>query len=88
MPFSSSHSAHRLLTKGAQVVNNLIQSLLVPVIVVVGLIVLVALGKVSAVVAVPVITGLAGVHLGANLPATLSTPTTTVAAPPSKPVIQ
>lgn len=68
--------------------NNLIQSLLVPVIVVVGLIVLVALGKVSAAVAVPVITGLAGVHLGANLPTTSSTPTTTVAAPPSTPVIR
>lgn len=67
--------------------TNLVQSLLVPLVVIVGLIVLVALGKLNATVAVPVIVGLAGVHLGANLPNN-TVATTTVTTPPAGPVIQ
>lgn len=45
------------------------------VIAIVGLIVLIALGDVTAAVGVPVITGLAGVHLGANINGTTTTTT-------------
>ena len=62
-----------------ELVQNLIATLLLPLIVVIGLIVLVALGKVTADVAVPIIAGLAGVHLGAN--ATI--PPSTGGKPPS-----
>ena len=48
-------------------VNNLIQTLLVPVVVIVGLVVLIALHDLDASVGVPIIAGLAGVHLGANV---------------------
>lgn len=66
-------------------VSNLLQSLLVPVIVVIGLIVLVALHDVAATVAIPVIVGFAGVHLGANLLPTTTTGVTTT--PTDKPPI-
>lgn len=55
----------------------LIQNLLVSVLVVVGLIVLMALHDVSAATGIPIIAGLAGVHVGANLsPSTSVTPVT------------
>ena len=47
--------------------QTLISTLLIPVVVIVGLIVLVALKKVDANVAVPIIIGLAGVHTGASI---------------------
>ena len=48
--------------------TNFLSNLFTPsLIAMVGLIVLIALGDVTAAVGVPVITGLAGVHIGANL---------------------
>ena len=42
-------------------------NLVIPLVAIIGLIVLVALHDVDSSVAVPVIVGLAGVHLGANI---------------------
>lgn len=47
--------------------TNLIQTLLVPVVTIAGLVVLIALGDLASAVGVPVIIGLAGVHTGAQL---------------------
>lgn len=69
------------------VVSNLLQSLLVPLVVIVGLIVLIALHDVAATVGIPVIVGFAGVHLGANLP-TPSGTTAPSSNQPHQPVIQ
>lgn len=57
-------------------VSTLVQNLAVTIIVAVGIIVLIALDKVSANVGVPILAGLAGVHIGANAATTPSTPTT------------
>ena len=47
--------------------TNLINNLLVPLVTIVGFIVLMAMGKIDTAVAVPIISGLAGVHIGANV---------------------
>lgn len=62
--------------------TNLIQSLLVPLVTIIGLIVLMALHDLDANVAIPIIVGLAGVHIGAQIggtgtTTTVTTPTTT-----------
>lgn len=69
---------------------NLVQSLTLPLVTVVGLIVLIALGDVSANVGIPVIVTVAGVHIGANLPTTIGTTPTPVQQSSSSdsPVIQ
>ena len=46
---------------------NLLQNLAIPVLALVGLVVLVALGKVSANVGIPLIVAIAGVHTGATI---------------------
>lgn len=57
--------------------TTFLQNLITPSLVaIVGLIVLIALGDVTAAVGVPVITGLAGVHLGANIGNSTTTTTT------------
>ena len=61
--------------------TNLISTLLLPLIVTIGLFVLIGLGKVDAAVALPIIVGLTGVHIGANI----SSPTTVVTPSDDKP---
>lgn len=56
--------------------TSFLQNLITPSLVaIVGLIVLIALGDVTAAVGVPVITGLAGVHLGSTLGSSPTPPT-------------
>lgn len=62
---------------------DLVNNLLISVLALIGLIVLVAMGKVDSAVALPVIVGLAGVHIGANISTPPSTPTPP--RPPSPP---
>lgn len=59
---------------------NLIQTTVVSLVALIGLIVLIALKDVSSSVGVPVIVAIAGVHLGANISSNGSTPT-----PPTPP---
>lgn len=64
--------------------TTLVQTLLVPVVTIAGLVVLIALGDVTAAVGVPIIAGLAGVHSGAQL-VTNAAPTPTPAPAPIAP---
>lgn len=63
-PSTSQQSSSSGLTANASV-SGVIIGLLIPLVTVVGLFVLIGLGKLSADVGVPIIAGIAGVHGGA-----------------------
>ena len=65
--------------------TNLIQTLLLPLVGLIGLVVLIALHDITAAVGVPIIAGIIGVHLGANLPPTPAVTPVTRNLPPLPP---
>lgn len=65
-PLPSQSSQLSRLTSGG-IVSNLAQTLLIPIVAIIGIIVLIALGKVTSGVGIPIIAALAGAHLGASI---------------------